>query len=98
MEKQTVDQVVEHLLAKRVTASKADLRAVVELVQSHGSQVIAGYDEEGPYCGTRVPGAPPKIGGLIEGLSAKGIPLRLFPYGIIQIDEVLVKVGLALHE
>ena len=93
MEKQNIDQVIDHLLATRQNVSKADLRAVVEVVHASGGQVIASYDEDGPWCGTRVPGRPPKLGGLIDNLTAKGFTVRVFPYGIPVIDEAFVQIG-----
>lgn len=93
MEKQNIDQVIDHLLAARQNVSKADLRAVVEIVQASGGEVIASYDEDGPLCGTRVPGRPPKLGALIDNLAAKGLTVRVFPYGIPVIDGAFVQIG-----
>ena len=93
MDKQNIDQVVEHLLANRQNVSKAELRAVVELVHASGGQVVASYDEDGPLCGTRVPGRPPKLGGLIDNLAAKGFTVKVFPYGIPVIDEAFLQIG-----
>jgi hypothetical protein len=93
MDKQNIDHVVDHLVATRKDVSKDELRAVVELVHAHGGQVISGADDDGNWCWTRVPGRPPKFGGLIEGLASKGYTVKLFPYGIPVIDEAIVKVG-----
>lgn len=93
MDKQNIEQVVEHLLANRQNVSKADLHTVVELVHANGGQVVAGYDDDGPLCGTRVPGRPPKLGGLIDSLAAKGFTVKVFPYGIPVIDEAFLQIG-----
>jgi hypothetical protein len=93
MDKQNIDQVVDHLLATRQNISKTELRAVVELVQASGGQVVASFDDDGPWCGTRVPGRPPKLGGLIDNLTAKGFTVKVFPYGIPVIDEAYLQIG-----
>jgi hypothetical protein len=83
MDKQNIDEVVDRLLATRQNVSKAELRAVVELIHAGGGQVIASYDEDGP----------PKLGGLIDSLTAKGLTVRVFPYGIPVIDEAFLQIG-----
>jgi hypothetical protein len=93
MDKQNIDEVVERLLATRLNVSKAELRSVVELVHAAGGQIVSAYDEDGPLCGTKVPGRPPKLGGLIDNLVAKGFTVKLFPYGIPVIDEAFVQIG-----
>ena len=93
MEKQNIDEVVERLLAARLNVSKAELRTVVELVHAAGEQIVSDYDEDGPLCGTRVPGRPPKLGDLIDNLVAKGFTVKLFPCGIPVIDEAFVQIG-----
>jgi hypothetical protein len=93
MDKQNIDEVVEHLLATRKNVAKAELRSMVELVVASGGRVVSGYDEDGPWCGTRVPGRPPKVGGLIDNLTEKGFTVKLFPYGIPFIDEAFLQIG-----
>ncbi len=93
MEKQNIDEVVERLLATRQNVSKAELRKVIELVHAAGGQIVSAYDEDGPLCGTRVPGRPPKLGGLIDSLIEKGFTVKLFPYGIPVIDEAFLQIG-----
>jgi hypothetical protein len=93
MEKQQIDDVVDHLLATRQNVKKEELRAVVELVLASGGKVVTGYDGDGPWCGTSLNGRPPKPGGLIDSLTAKGFTVKLFPYGIPFIDEAFIEIS-----
>jgi hypothetical protein len=36
---------------------------------------------------------PPKLGGLIDNLAAKGFTVKVFPYGIPVIDEAFLQIG-----
>jgi hypothetical protein len=90
MSKQNPDQIVDHLLSAKKPVSKADLRAVVDLVLAQGGTVVTGYEDDG-YCGTRVPGHV--VGNLVGQLTAQGLTVKVFPYGIPTIDEAFVQIG-----
>jgi hypothetical protein len=93
MEKQNIEQVVDNLLASRQNVTKEELRAVVELVLNAGGEVVAAYAEDGPWCGTRFGGRPPKLGEVIDTLTAKRFTVKIFPFGIIDPDGAYVQIG-----
>ena len=91
MSKQNPDQIVDHLLSAKKPVSKAHLRAVVDLVLAQGGTVVTGYDDDGYYCGTRVPGHV--VGNLVGQLTTQGLAVKVFPYGIPVIDEAFLQIG-----
>lgn len=91
MAKVEPDQVVERLLAAKEPVSKAELRSVVDLVLAQGGTVVNGYDDDGGYCGTTVPGH--HVGPLVGQLVGKGLVVKVFPYGIPVIDGAFLQIG-----
>ena len=96
-EERASEELVERLLARRHRVTREELRELVKVARGSGGEFVQassfGAEDPDDWCGTmHFKGPRPKLGSLVELLAERGWMVRVFPYGIPVIDQVLVDI------
>lgn len=89
------DKIVEQLLRR---VSKDQIRQLVDLAKANSGEVIGNlaFEPGDDICPTfRFPiPFPPKFDQFLQQVTTQGHAIKVFPYGILNPEAILVQVGL----
>ena len=89
------DKIVEHLLHR---VSKDQIKQLVDMARAHSGEVIGNlaFEPGDDICPTiRFPiPFPPKFDQFLQQVTVQGHTIKVFPYGIINPEAILVQIGL----